>query len=111
MPNPNPLDLTALDKLSDTQRLAVHQALKNTLERELTRVAPNAGAAQASGTSGGTQHTRESGPLHGSQHDKASAALGDHDLMNRIHQMDENQFSQFAQRLAIIKQGGVGGAG
>jgi hypothetical protein len=106
MPDPNPmLDLSALDNLSDTQRLAVHHALKGTLERELTRVSTNADAGQQGG---GTQHTRESGPLHGSQHDKTSASLADHALLNRIHQMDENQFAQFAQRLATIKQGGGG---
>ena len=101
MPDPkSSLDLTSLNQLSDDHRLVVQNALKSTLERELASITTNAGAKAA-----GAEHTRESGPLHGSQHGKGSATLRDHDLISRVSQMDENQFTEFSKRLSSIKQG------
>lgn len=101
------LDLSALENLSDVQREAVHSALKTTLDTQLAKVGA-AGKASLATAAGGTQHTRESGPLHGSQHDKAATSIADHDMMTRVSQMDEKQFAQFSERLATLK-GKTGG--
>src|SRR5689334_13778685 len=64
----NTLDLNVLNSLPEDKRVLVHQALKDTLTSQLAHLNTSAAAA-------GCEHTRESGPLHGSQHQKCSSSL------------------------------------
>jgi hypothetical protein len=76
---------------------SVRRGLKGTVERGLA--IPKAAAAE---------HTRESGPLHGSQHTRGKTTLMEHDLMNKVSGMKEKEFAAFAKRLASLKGKGGG---
>lgn len=106
MPEPLDLDLSPLNSLSDEHKTTVAAALKTTLARELAKVSPASGVGMASAA----EHTRESGPLHGSQHsrEKGSAALDS--VISQLHTMDEHQFQRFSTRLAQLKQIQGGGS-
>jgi len=96
-----------LAKLDPAVRRRVEEALKRTLESELSRVA-GGGGDDGGGGGGGSPFSRSKGWVF--SRSKTSDVLRDPpELLDNLQSMDEAAFKQFAGRLAVLKQAKDGG--
>jgi hypothetical protein len=85
-------------------RARVKKTLKRTVAGSL------ATGAKAVGPLAAAEHTRESGPLHGSQHSKEKTSELERDLITKVATMSKKDFAEFSKRLAALKKASLPGS-